>query len=446
MLELSNYIAGAIRKKLSEEVTERVTFHLIDTFAAMISGSRLPSGKQAIKFIKSLKGAREAGIVGRRVTTSTLYAALANGMAAHGDETDDTHPPSRTHPGSSVVPAILAIGERDKLSGILALRAMALGYDVCARTLLSLMPRAGKEANYYNGAFGQLFGAATASSALLRLDAQKVRYVLSYAAQQASGLETRKRDTQHIEKAYVVAGMTAHHGVLSALMVKSGFTGVSDIYAGEPNFFSIFSPNTDREALVRGLGKDFEIMRGGIKRWPAGGPIQAPLHVLHEILQEHKINSKEVSELTVHIPERDLHSVNNRAMTDISLQHLLAVTLLDGALTFSTAHDHRRAKDPKVLEILPCIKAVGDPHLSGAIRGWRCSMEIKLNSGRIIKGQTMAAKGSFENPLTRQDVIEKALDLISPILGTGRAKKLIEVLLNLSATHDLRNLRSLYSS
>src|SRR4029079_11770023 len=119
---------------------------------------------------------------------SSVNAALANGMFGHADETDDTHPPSLTHPGTSVVPAALAIGEAQRLSGAQVLRAIVLGYDICARLLLSVRPMQFLRSGHHAGAFGQLFGAAATASALLGLDARQVRHALSYTAQQAAGM------------------------------------------------------------------------------------------------------------------------------------------------------------------------------------------------------------------------------------------------------------------
>src|SRR5262249_3652645 len=139
-------------------------------------------------------------VIGSRITTSAQNAAFANGMCAHADETDDTHPPSRTHPGSGVVPAALAIAERNGASGIAMLRAMATGYEVCARVLLAISEMRFRHTGHFPSPFGRAFGAAAAAGALLHLDTRRVRYLLSYAAQQAAGLCTVYRDTEHVEK------------------------------------------------------------------------------------------------------------------------------------------------------------------------------------------------------------------------------------------------------
>ena len=444
-LELSRYIASALRKPVPREVAERAKVHLVDTFAAMISGSRLLPGKTGIGYVRTLGGRPEAGVVGTRIVAGAAHAALANGMSGHADETDDTHPPSLTHPGTSVVPAALAIGERDRLPGKAVLRAIVLGYDICARLLLALQPMPFLRSGHHAGAFGQLFGAAAAAGALLKLDAKRVRYMLSYAGQQASGLYTMFRDPEHIEKAYAMGGMPAHNGTQAALMAAHGFTGVEDMFSGERDFFYTFAKDANREELTRGLGRNYEILRGGIKRWPVGGPIQGPLHVLRDLMHEHRFAVDDVEELIARMPDKELEIVNNRDMPDISVQHLLAVMLRDGTVTFASAHDFKRMRDPRVLALRKRIKAVGDPELTDPQRRWRCVMEIKLKDGRKLNHQTMAAKGSFENPLTRNEEEEKALDLIVPILGKRRSEVLLAALWEFEKLKDVRALRRYYA-
>jgi 2-methylcitrate dehydratase PrpD len=446
MSALSAYIARALRKPLPPNVVERAKIHLVDTFAAMISGSRLLPGVKAIEYVKALGGKPEAGVIGTRIVTSATNAALANGMFGHADETDDTHPPSLTHPGTSVIPAALAIGERDRLAGAAVLRAIVLGYDICARMLLTLKPMPYLRSGHHAGATGQLFGAAAAAGSLLKHNPAKIRYMLSYAGEQTSGLYTMFRDPEHIEKAYAMGGMPAHNGTAAALMVAHGWTGVDDVFSGERDFFFTFAPEEiDRNEMIRGLGREYEILRGGIKRWPVGGPIQGPLHVLRELIQQHGIKAGDVERLIARMPDKELEIVNNRPMPDICVQHLLAVMLLDGSVTFRSAHDFKRMRDPAILKVRGRIEAVGDASLTDAQRRWRCVMEIRLRDGRLVHGQTMAAKGSFENPLTRQEEEEKALDLILPVLGKKRGQALLVALWSFDTLKDVRALRRLYA-
>jgi 2-methylcitrate dehydratase PrpD len=112
MSALSAYMSAAGTRALSEEVTEHTKHHLLDTIASMISGSELPPGQAAQRYIREHGGNGATTVVGSALTAGPIDAALANGVMAHADETDDSHNESRSHPGCAVVPAALAAGEQ----------------------------------------------------------------------------------------------------------------------------------------------------------------------------------------------------------------------------------------------------------------------------------------------------------------------------------------------
>src|SRR5512134_1742542 len=186
MRQLSAYITAALRKPLPPAVVEKTKHHILDTLAAMVSGSRLAPGKKAIAYVKTLGGIKEACVVGSNIVTTAVNAALANGMLAHADETDDSHAPSLTHPGCGIVPAALAMAEREGQGGTALLRAVALGYDVGCRLTQSLNAYEFREDGHSTHSFGPMFGAAAAAGSLLGLNETQSRHLLSYTAQQAS--------------------------------------------------------------------------------------------------------------------------------------------------------------------------------------------------------------------------------------------------------------------
>lgn len=138
MQQVSDYIATALRKPLPKSVVEKTKHHILDTIAAMVSGTKLLPGKMAISYVKKLGGTPEAQVVGTRILTNAVNAAVANAMLAHADETDDSHAPSLTHPGCGIVSAALAMAERGRRDGTAMLRAVTLGYDISSRLTLSL--------------------------------------------------------------------------------------------------------------------------------------------------------------------------------------------------------------------------------------------------------------------------------------------------------------------
>src|SRR5450759_5479443 len=186
MRTVAAYIAQAAQKPLPDAVTEATKHHLLDTLAAMVSGSRLPPGAKAIAYIRTQGGTPEACVPGSLILTTVVNAALAGGMLAHADETDDSHAPSLTHPGCAIVPAALAMAERRQGNGTQLLRAVALGYDVGCRLTMALHAYDFREAGHSTHSFGPMFGAAAAAGALAGLGYDQTRHLLSYTAQQCS--------------------------------------------------------------------------------------------------------------------------------------------------------------------------------------------------------------------------------------------------------------------
>ena len=156
---LSAYIAGAVTRPLPPNVAEKAKAHLLDTIAAMVSGSMLPPGQSGIAYIRQKGGTPEAHVITTELVTTASNAAFANGMLAHADETDDSHMSSRSHIGCSVVPASLAMAEREGASGDAVLRSVVLGYDIGSRVLFALSPLKFHQAGHCTHSFAGVFGA-----------------------------------------------------------------------------------------------------------------------------------------------------------------------------------------------------------------------------------------------------------------------------------------------
>ncbi|HSR13722.1 MAG TPA: MmgE/PrpD family protein, partial [Thermodesulfobacteriota bacterium] len=203
MPRISRYIVEAGSKPLPEGVAEKARHHILDTIAAMVSGSQLKPGKLAAAFARSQGGSPEAQVIGTDFLTTVINAAMANGFMAHADETDDSHAPSLTHPGCAIVPAALAIAEKENASGASFLRAVVLGYDISSRIGRVMGVGDGRVYGHSTHAIGPLFGATAAAASLAKLDERQVRHALAYSGQQASGITSWGRDREHVDKAFV---------------------------------------------------------------------------------------------------------------------------------------------------------------------------------------------------------------------------------------------------
>jgi 2-methylcitrate dehydratase PrpD len=435
-------------RALPDDVVEKTKQHVLDTIAAMVSGSTLPPGRVVLRFAVSYVGEPVSTVVSTKILCGPIEAALVNGNLAHCDETDDSHSPSLSHPGCDVIPAALATGEKFGVSGTQFLRAVALGYDVGTRVTMTL--GGGKSANPYmfeehrsTHSVAGIFCAAAAAASTAGLDARQMRWVLDYTAQQCSGIAAWQRDTDHIEKGFVFAGMGARSGVTAALLVQSGWTGVDDIFSGPDNFFLAYEPKADPAGLVDKLGERYEVAQCDIKKWTVGSPIQAPLDALEIIRKKHPFSASEVQQVIVRVARTESTVVNNRNIPDICLQHMVAVMLLDQTASFAAAHDKPRMQDPAILRERAKVQLIGDDDLERRLPHREAIVEVTLTDGTKLSEHVTAVRGTIENPMPREEVVAKARDLMAPVLGVANTASLIEKVFTLENVKDIRELRPL---
>jgi 2-methylcitrate dehydratase PrpD len=429
-------------RDLPPDALEKTKHHVIDTLAAMVSGVELPPARVALKFAQAHNAEKTATVVGTTILCSAIDAALVNGMLAHSDETDDSHAPSHSHPGCAVVPAALAAGEQFGVSGVRFLRAVALGYDIGTRVTMTLggfpfqMETHRSAHNFANN-----FGAGAAAGCAAALTSQQMRWLIDYSAQQASGVAAWQRDTEHVEKSLVFGGMPARNGVTNALLVSLGGTGVDDIMSGDDNFLLTNAPKADAGHLIDKLGERYEVTRTNIKKWTVGSPIQAPLDALEIIRKKHPWEPDQVQKVVVRVATSEAKTVNNRDMPDISMQHMIAVMLLDKTASFAAAHDKARMKDPAVLRERAKVQLVPDEELERLYPRRIGVVEVTLADGTHLTERVEAVRGTTENPMPREEIIGKATDLMAPFLGAAKCKHLIDDVFDLEHLKDIRALR-----
>jgi len=442
--KLGNYMAEAAGRALPEEVIEKTKHHILDTLAAMVSGTGLPPGKVALAMARAHTGEKTATIAGSNILCGPIEAAMVNGMLAHSDETDDSHAPSQSHPGCSIVPATFAASEQFGTDGTRMLRAVALGYDIGTRVTMTLGALDYQMATHHSShSIAGDFGSSAAAGCVAGLNPQQMRWILDYASQQAAGIAAWQRDTDHIEKSLVFAGWPARNGVSAALLIQIGGTGVDDIMAGADNFLLAFNPKSDPEGLVDKLGERYEITRTNIKKWTVGSPIQAPLDALEAMRKKHPFEADQVQKVVVRLATSDAKTVNNREMPDISLQHMVSVMLLDKTASFAAAHDKPRMQDAAILRQRAKVQLIADEALEKLHPARVAIVEVTLSDGAKLTERVEAVRGTAENPMTREEVVAKARELTAPLLGADKSAKLIQRIIALETVKDVRELRPL---
>jgi 2-methylcitrate dehydratase PrpD len=292
-------------------------------------------------------------------------------------------------------------------------------------------------------AFAGTFGSAAAAGCAAGLNQEQMRWLLDYASQQAGGYAIWGRDTDHIEKGFVFGGMPARNGVTAALLVRSGWNGVDDVFSGEDNFFRVNAPKGNPALLVDGLGERFEIINTDIKKWTVGTPIQAPLDAVENIRKKRPFEADEVKEVVVRLAPSVGSVVDNRDIPDICLQHMIAVMLIDKTASFHAAHDKPRMQDATILRQRKKVRYVADAALAKLLPARVAVVEVTLNDGTQLSDRVEAVRGTVRNPMSRGEVVDKARDLIAPVIGAASTQKLIDSVLALETVKEIRSLRPL---
>ncbi|HEX2229505.1 MAG TPA: MmgE/PrpD family protein [Candidatus Binatia bacterium] len=429
---LAEYMLASRQAKLPAEVVQKGKSHILDTFAAIVSGSTLKAGRLGLQHARAQAGKEECAILGSNFRTTPILAAFANGMSAHADETDDSN--SQLHPGCAMVPAALAVAESQNRTGDAFLRAVILAYDVGFRFHMAFEPR--------STSFGATFGASAAAGSLAELDHLQLCYLISYAAQQASGSRAWVGDDDHIEKAFDYAGMPARNGVTAALLVQSGFTGNRDVLEGDQNIVKTYAP-CDPSKLLSGLGKRFTITGCLIKKYPVGSPMMETVDATLAMLAKQPLRAQDVERVVVRIPASGARTVNDRKMPDVNVQYMVANILLDGELSFESAHDYTRFHDPRVQEMKRRVELIQDEALERTGPRFQGAVEVYLKDGRTLREHVSNCRGRPENPMDPDEVEKKAAWLMEPVLGKKNSDQIIELMRRVETLPNVRELAKL---
>lgn len=441
---VARLIETIMAQQAAPQVLARAKAHVLDTLGAAISGMRLPAGQAISKYLRETQSAAVATVVASGSRASLVEATMANAIAAHADETDDAHPASITHPGCSVVPSALAMAEHTRASGLDTLKAVIAGYELCGRVGMALGgTRFLTQRGFDPHAFGGTFGAAAAAGALGCRRPGELAYVLSYAAQQASGLATVFRDPHHIEKAFVFAGMPARNGMTAALLVRAGLPAVADVLDTKTSFLSAFQIDDEAARLIDQSGEAVEITRTNIKRWSVGSPAQAILDSLEALLADVRFGTDDVMSIDLYLPFDGARVVDNSPMPSVCVQHLAALMIIDGTVGFASSHDHDRMHDPSLLALRKKIALHADEALTRAQPARQGIVEVLLRDGRRLRHHTREVRGTWANPMSMQEVATKVRDLVAPVLGSARADDLISCVERLEQEPDVSRLMTI---
>ena len=423
-LTIAEYAAATSLQAIPADVTERAKQVIFDELACACFGRRSPAGDLAARYAAAIGGAAESRILGTGLRVPAAYAGLANGTAGHGEEVDGAHVVGG-HPGATVVPAAMAMAERQRATGADLVNAVVLGYDVGTRMVEAIGGVfLAKQRLQLHSDFLYGVGAATAASRLMRLDPARHCHAMALVTFQSNGLCALFQERRHISKSFS-AGQYAFAGVSAALMAAVGMEGSDDIVGATHGLLDAWGIENGKNIVTRGLGDEYTIMGANFKFVNAGYPIHATVEAAAEVVRTHRIEAAAIAAVHVGMPANSLRVVDNRAMHNICVQDMLAAALVQGGLTL------RELPFPAILgnPAFPAMRAritVGiDPDLEREMPDGRgASVAITTTDGSRFAHRVDWPKGhSRRGGVTWEDLSAKWHDAL-PGHDIGRALEL----------------------
>jgi 2-methylcitrate dehydratase PrpD len=408
--------------------SELACLHVLDTVAAVVACRDLEAARVGRAYALAVGGSGGTTILGTTQRTSMTDAAFAGAMAGHAAEVNDFMPAVFVQPGPAVVATALAVAEHRDRPGDALVRAVIGGYELAYGIPRALGAGNLRRAGLASHGVGPVFGAAAAATMLLGLPSGHVGDVLSCCAQQASGSWQWLRDVEHIEKAFVFAGMGARNGLQAALLVEAGFRGVPDAFDDPDGWFRAppFDAGDRDDTALAELDRRDALTCAAFKRHPVGGPAQPAVDALLELADE--LDAEQVQSVVIAMPGR-VEAFRDAAMPALNLRYLSAVVLLDRCLDVTSAQAlDRFRRDERVAELMQRVEVVHDPGQesgTGADRTESARVTVTLRSGEVRTRFVASVPGFPGHPMTAAEVEDKARSLLAPRLGDASAEAVI---------------------
>ncbi|HEX7102037.1 MAG TPA: MmgE/PrpD family protein [Nitrolancea sp.] len=397
---------------------------LLDWLGSAIRGGSVEAARIA-------RGVAERGMAGSNATVlatgqqlSALGAAFANGAASHVIELDDLHQGSTFHPAAPIIPAALAIAEREGSSGAELLRAIVLGYDVAIRIAEAVNP---SHYRYWHptGTCG-VFGSATATGVLLGLDEEQLTQALGSAGTQASGLWQFLADGA-MSKALHTAH-AAHDGIIAAELARDGFTAASAILEGPRGFFAATSESADETRITDRLGSHFKIVENGFKRHACCGHTHTAIDAALELrpsLQGRAIDQVEIDTYRVALDITDRADPHTPYEAKFSIHYAVATGLLEGRAGLEDFTDEHIA-DREIQRLLSRTDARENPEFTANYPvAWASTVRVTLEDGERREATVQHPKGMPANPMNDAEIEQKFHELVDGVVGMDTAEAII---------------------
>ncbi|HNS13910.1 MAG TPA: MmgE/PrpD family protein [Syntrophorhabdaceae bacterium] len=453
--QLSEEVLSFDARDIPPHVIHQAERLILDTLGCAIGGYASDANRSLHKLIAELAGPQEATIVGSGVKTSCLNATLANGvMTRYLDYNDavviEAEGSFRVgyHP-SEVIPPILALAERQGLSGLETIAAIVLGYDLSNRFLEGIVGRE-MEQRGWNGDTRGAYIMPFVAGRILGLDAGQVVNAagISGSTHAVLGILDASGEEYTMTKNLRFPAM-AYGGILAAMMARQGFTGPENIFEGHDGFIATVLSGEYEPLRLVDPGRRYTVMEACIKSIISDYSAQGHLSATLQLVKENDIKPEDVAAVRIAASTRCARHTGdpakkypvNKESADHSSYYLTAMAILErqlGPAQFSP----ERYSDPRVRELTDKVVFEGDPRLDRLFLTAGTS-EIATKQGRKYSCQIDFAKGHPKNPMSDEELAAKFTDMAAPYMTTGRIDRIMQTVFSLDKASDIKELSRL---
>jgi len=447
--KLSQFITGTDYSDLNDEIIEKAKLLILDQVGCQLAFASLPWNRVIHRYISDMRGNKqESTVTFYGFKTSSEDAAFANAVFGHGFEMDDTELSTAAHPGVTVIPPALAVAESEHSSGKDFLTAVVIGYDVFIRVGLAI--RSMMERGFHTTAVLGPLGSAAATSKVLKLNANQTRNAIAIASSCSGGLAEYTETGGTVKRVH--AGFAAHNGLRATLLARAGITGPSAVLEGKKGLCQAFANDYSLEQVTNGLGKDFRITTTGNKPYCCCAAQHSALDAVSKITEEYVVTPGEIEKIRVWQNSRDVRTIGNIIeprdiiTAQFSGRFGIALRLTKGNNGF---HDYseENISNPHILALARKIEYYVDNTMETSNPlGAPARVEIHLKNGNIHERTVHFAKGTAENPMTKDELEDKFRQLTASVLPKAQTERIIRAVGVLEKSGDLVELSSLLIS
>lgn len=435
---LADHLASLRFEDLEGSTIHAAKRLILDTLGVARAGSAEPGCAEVAAAVDAAEAGTGRSTVwsdGRK--TSPAAAALINGACAAALDYDSLHFAAVVHPEIVVLPAALALAEREGRSGRDLILAVAAGGDLMCR--LGLCAEGGSP--WFATSTAGAFGAAAAAGIILGLDKQRMRHALGLALCQASG--TSQAILERTLAKRIQSAFAARNGVYAAELARHGITAPAASIEGSAGYWAVFAAG-DRTALLDGLGERFETANTGIKKFPSCACNHAAIQAVSRLTSAHRLRARDVKDVSVCITPFMNRlvgapydpSVDPQVAAQFSVQYSVATVLVRGGFSLADITPER-ARDPEVGRLARSIRVEVDNSDNGTLAP---STVRVAAAGRLLEETVRAVPGSADAPLTDEEVLAKFRDCLGfgpAAMPAARGEALAEAIIHLERVDRL---------